>query len=236
MFKKSIKKQKGITLIALVITIIVLLILAGVTIAAINSNESAPNKAVEARAENDKGAMKDAAALKAVSLVQEYMDKKYVTKQSLGDGIVTAGDYVASQIVGTERGYTYAVSTKTLTVTDTKGNTVTGTILENGNISWGANSQTPTEPTEPETPVEPLEIGDTVNYSTSLNGVTLKDWSVFYVDGDYTYIILADYLPNSAINTNSLTGIATSGTYGIWSSDDDRITLINALLTKSNWD
>ena len=47
--KNLYKNHKGITLIALIITIIVLLILAGVTIAAITSNESAPNKAVEAR-------------------------------------------------------------------------------------------------------------------------------------------------------------------------------------------
>ena len=42
------KEQKGITLIALVITIIVLLILSGVTIAMLTSNHSAPQKATEA--------------------------------------------------------------------------------------------------------------------------------------------------------------------------------------------
>ena len=45
------KNQKGITLIALVITIIVLLILAGITIALITSQDSAPNKAAEAKIE-----------------------------------------------------------------------------------------------------------------------------------------------------------------------------------------
>ena len=52
---KNLRKSKGITLIALVITIIVLLILAGVTINAIVGNESAMEKAKEARTENEKG-------------------------------------------------------------------------------------------------------------------------------------------------------------------------------------
>ncbi|MBO6243584.1 MAG: hypothetical protein J6O41_03325, partial [Clostridia bacterium] len=47
------KESKGITLIALIITIIVLLILAGVTISAISGNESAMEKATEAREKND---------------------------------------------------------------------------------------------------------------------------------------------------------------------------------------
>lgn len=45
------------------ITIIVLLILAGITISQIASQDSAPNKAAEAKVENDKGAMKDTANL-----------------------------------------------------------------------------------------------------------------------------------------------------------------------------
>ena len=45
-----------------------------------------------------------------------------------------------------------------------------------------------------------LAIGDVVNYSTSLNGVTLDDWKVFYIDGDYTYLIYGDYLPNEAVS------------------------------------
>ena len=50
---KYLEKNKGITLIALIITIIVLLILAGVTINAISGNESAMDKATEAKEKND---------------------------------------------------------------------------------------------------------------------------------------------------------------------------------------
>ena len=82
---------------------------------------------------------------------------------------------------------------------------------------------------------KPLQIGDVVDYSTSLNGVELNNWKVFYKDGNYVYIILGDYLPATAIDTNSLTGIKTSNTYGVKSSVNNRETLMNAITTKSNW-
>ena len=88
--KICFKKEKGITLIALVITIIVLLILAGVTIAAITSNESAPNKAVQARKENQRGAAKDAASLLVAEKMQGYYEDKYVNRTS---NVGTVVDY-----------------------------------------------------------------------------------------------------------------------------------------------
>ena len=80
------KQQKGITLIALVITIIVLLILAGVTIAMLSGNNSAPQKATEA-------AQKDAIA-SAKDEIQErllkYYDTTYVNKAATGAATTTA--------------------------------------------------------------------------------------------------------------------------------------------------
>ena len=90
-----------------------------------------------------------------------------------------------------------------------------------------------------------LGIGDTVNYSTTLNGVTLDNWKVFYVDGDYTYIILDDYLPNSAIDTSKsyFNKLSKNGDYSIYVDLNEsgtvlelRTYLIDALSTKSNWD
>ena len=77
-----------------------------------------------------------------------------------------------------------------------------------------------------------LPIGTSVNYSTSLNGVTLDSWKVFYNEGDYTYIILSDYLPNSAVNISNLIypfqyGFVERGC---------RNNLLAAMSTKSNWD
>ena len=62
-------RNKGITLIALVISIIVLLILAGVTINAITGNESAMEKATEAREKNEQGAELEAIKLATVNAI-----------------------------------------------------------------------------------------------------------------------------------------------------------------------
>ncbi|MBR0351240.1 MAG: leucine-rich repeat domain-containing protein [Clostridia bacterium] len=99
-------------------------------------------KAQQARNENDKGAMKDSASLLATNYIQEYMEKRYV---QMLDGFATtyanAGAYAKSQFPSaTEGGFTYRVSGDELTVTDTKGNSVTGTILDNGNISWNSEN------------------------------------------------------------------------------------------------
>ena len=78
----------------------------------------------------------------------------------------------------------------------------------------------------------PLGIGDTVNYSTTLNGVTLDNWKVFYVDGDYTYIILNGYLPNSAIDTEQtyFNKLSKSGKYSIYVDSNESGTKTKTLI------
>ncbi len=67
--KKEVKNQKGITLIALVITIIVLLILAGVTIATLKGDNGLLTKAQQVKEENEKASDRDKIAM-AVSEAQ----------------------------------------------------------------------------------------------------------------------------------------------------------------------
>ena len=90
----------------------------------------------------------------------------------------------------------------------------------------------------PPTPPASLDIGDTVNYTTTLNGQTLSNWKVFYIDGDYTYIILDNYLPNTAISESMQETYniepEDGTTYRIYASD--KADLINAMATKQNWD
>ena len=90
--KKCGKSNKGITLIALIITIIVLLILAGITISALTGSDSAPAKANEAEQKNDIGSAKDQIAVAAINAKTEAYETAYV-----GNG-VAAGD--ASTTVG----------------------------------------------------------------------------------------------------------------------------------------
>lgn len=72
------RQEKGITLIALVITIIVLLILAGVTIAMLAGNTNAPEKANEGAIKDGIGAAKDSVTLTATSALTTFYDTKYV--------------------------------------------------------------------------------------------------------------------------------------------------------------
>ena len=100
------KQQKGITLIALVITIIVLLILAGITIAMLTGSDSAPAKANEAKQKNDIGAAKDQVFMTAQNAQLEYYDNTYVKAgatttsgaTNLSTANTAAGTYVAGKI------------------------------------------------------------------------------------------------------------------------------------------
>ena len=164
MLNKAFKNKKGITLIALIITIIVLLILAGVTIAAINSNESAPNKAVEAREKNKQGAEFDAIKVAAVSsvaagnldlyvdiptlkaglqgLVTDDLDT--VLNPSLSEWTVTGN--TGTKYLITNRGNVTKINGLSLSssLTIKEGETVSLTVTKQGSaegkeVSWGKN-------------------------------------------------------------------------------------------------
>lgn len=79
--KKQIVEKKGITLIALVITIIVLLILAGITIATLTGDNGILKQADKAKTETTMGEEKEAIGL-------AYNGAK---TEKLG-GVITAGD------------------------------------------------------------------------------------------------------------------------------------------------
>ena len=84
--------------------------------------------------------------------------------------------------------------------------------------------------------ISSLSIGDTINYTTSINGVTLNSWKVLSKDENYTILILDGYLENTAIDTTSgaFSGLNKSNIYEI-SPKNNRMQLLNAMLTKSNW-
>ena len=72
------KGNKGITLIALVITIIVLLILAGVSIAMLTGENSILGRGSQASAENELGAANDAVSLYVADRVAQFYEEGYV--------------------------------------------------------------------------------------------------------------------------------------------------------------
>lgn len=82
------KKNNGITLIALVITIIVLLILAGVSIAMLGGTNGILGKASEAKEKNSVSEVKDELGLAVSNAMSDFYDLAYVDGNST---VLTAG-------------------------------------------------------------------------------------------------------------------------------------------------
>ena len=105
--------QKGITLVALVITIIVLLILAGVSIAALGGQNGILTNASLAKQKDALGAMKDQVAIAVNEGIHDYYDVVYV-KENAADG-TTVINVVKTKILAA------TTNDATVTVVENKG-------------------------------------------------------------------------------------------------------------------
>lgn len=92
------KQNKGITLIALVVTIIVLLILAGVAIAMLTGDNSILKRAQSTKAYNALGAAKDEVSMAYNAAYTEYMRIQYDDAASTDDKAKTVRDLFATQV------------------------------------------------------------------------------------------------------------------------------------------
>ena len=149
-----LKKNGGITLIALVITIIVLLILAGVSLAMLTGDDGVLNKASNAKIANDLGAAKDVVGTSAAAGIANYYENAYGSNP---DTTKDVEDFIVEEL--TKKATAEATEAKieaslptTVTLTQaatgangleleyTNGNktaSVTGTITASGSITWG---------------------------------------------------------------------------------------------------
>ena len=149
--KKCGKSNKGITLIALIITIIVLLILAGITINALTGSDSAPAKANEAEQKNDIGTAKDQIGITAVNAKTEAYETAYVGNSVTSTAAsTTVGQAVIDEVKaynGKTQGKASIEVTQaetnsikgdaTITIT-TRDFEVEGTItIQDGLLTWG---------------------------------------------------------------------------------------------------
>ena len=106
--RKSFNKNGGITLIALVITIIVLLILAGVTIVSITGNNGLLERAQRARDETDKYNVIEQAKIDIFGLALENLDDSITKAQLKGvldkyfKGVPSLEDLSSDEILNTE--------------------------------------------------------------------------------------------------------------------------------------
>ena len=148
------KGNKGITLIALVITIIVLLILAGVAIAMLSGDNSILKNASKSADYNKIGEIQDKLALKVNEYVMAYLDHKYngtayttysdtnintdLGSVSSETGAVTAAIARIATEYGTDV-VNHDTTNKKVTITS-NGYSVTGNYTDTGAVTWGTIS------------------------------------------------------------------------------------------------
>jgi len=198
---KRNKKQTsaGITLISLVITIIVLLILAGVSISLVFGNNGIINQAQEASEKIQEEEVKESRELdwlaieaerlanpsksqeEQIQWITDYLDKKgTVTLYKIEDNGTKNFTYESDN---GDESYRFEVDSEGKMMLDILANKIT---VEN--------------------------YGDKVNYNpNAASGVNLAsedtmEWRIFYTEGDNVFIIASDYVPHSLINKEK-TGI-----------------------------
>ena len=117
------RNQKGITLIALVITIIVLLILAGVSIAMLTGQNGILTRATDARS--------DTSNAELVERINMALNAAYA--QAMGpDGVAPTVENVKAQdteLSDTAKYKVEAVSTTSIKITSVENENITGSIL-----------------------------------------------------------------------------------------------------------
>lgn len=143
------KQEKGVTLVALVITIIVLLILAGVSIAMTSGQNGIFTKANTAVVRDAISSGKDAVTLKATDNLSEYYDKTYVSGSSSTSTATTAKEAAlaaASATTSNTKIEIYEAADDKIVVKYDDKNYAVGTVDENGGISWADSFDTTTAP------------------------------------------------------------------------------------------
>ncbi len=135
--------KKGITLIALVITIIVLLILAGVSISMLTGDNSLLGNAQKTGPANNIGAAKDEVGLAYNTAMQEYYETKYASTNGTNGTFATKLETAINEITSKGRnhgcGIVYDKDAGTITITN-GGYKVIGTVDttdDSAGISWG---------------------------------------------------------------------------------------------------
>ena len=182
------KSEKGITLIALVITIIVLLILAGVSIAALGGQNGILTNSTEAKKQSEIGDVKDGARLEINAKQVEKLSPE-ITDEELEEILVKYGTLkgegnILDQILVTKNGYEVPVR-------EIWDGTTTGEKISLGKLS------------------DVVKVGDYINYAPNYsNAMQIKDglgngWRVAYVDSASGVVtLISEGVPLSVELTN----------------------------------
>ncbi len=223
---KRIKKfETGITLIALVITIIVLLILAGVSIAMLTGDNGILTKTTTAKEDTEKKSAEE--QVKLAIMASYGTDGKIIETELMNN---------LKNIEGIANLPTKIPDGETKIIVN--GYEVKITRSGNGMevVATGINSSsTLKEPVSLVETINATNYGNKIDYSVTINESTVNNWKVFYNDGTNVYIILDDYLDASLVPSGIGLNTDTSTYKYDVSADEGRSTLISALSTTNNW-
>ena len=165
---KAFKSTKGITLIALVVTIIVLLILAGVSIAMLTGNNGILTQGKRAKEETTVGHEKEAVQMAYAGAVAKKLGEE-VTAEDVNEQLTTNGEN-ATATEGTNKIIVTFTSGKVYTI-DQSGKITQKTPAKKGTLAYmyeKAEGCTKTDGTC--TDAEHLHIGDYVNLANPEEG------------------------------------------------------------------
>lgn len=172
------KRNKGITLIALVITIIVLLILVGISIATLTGENGVLTKADIAKAKTEKEGIKEEIKLAYNAIQQDAIIERW--------GINRKAEELQKELRKEDKTATVQVEGNNLKVRY-KGEELI--INEEGNVDESATFN----PEELTIGTEAKNIGKygwkVPEYTVTTNEFTTGVWRLFYQDSNYTYLI-----------------------------------------------
>ena len=195
------KKEKGITLIALVITIIVLLILAGVSIATLTGQNGILTRASDAKEQTEIASVKEQAQLDIANWVADKMkngeDATVDTPEKVKEILEAANS-------NNENKYYKELQTDKI---------ITPSGYEILYEELYTNSTTGGEVTE----VTAANYGDKVDYVSKGEGLESLTWRIFYDDSNYVYLISSKSDGSNTVDSCQLNQYL--GTYNKGSSD-----------------
>ena len=133
---KNLRNQKGITLVALVVTIIVLLILAGVSLSLVAGSDGILNKASSAVEKDADASVKEQAGLALTEAKADYYEDKYASDTGLPADVTDFTSYVSKNLTELNKSIsggsmTIDTTTKEVTITVTKTKKKFKALIEN---------------------------------------------------------------------------------------------------------
>ena len=192
--KEGIAKNKisGITLIALVITIIVLLILAGISISMLSGDNSILQRATEAKGNTERKSVIESAQIEIVG--QQTENKSDKIEKSQLQSILSKYFQDVPNMSEMDK---EEILSKKLTTLPKYGNyTIEVSEVFNGNFKGD------TEKLKLAEQIDSKNYGNSTDYTVTVGGVELSGWKIFYKDNsNNVFLIYPDYLPNEALNS-----------------------------------